>query len=128
MTGLMLGGLAMALFVAFGVVFMNAIKQVKVEERRGFANVILGVSALVGVFAFTRSPGILGGVLAGLPVVVALTFAVLYVLRGQSTQAPALAVGQPLIDFTAPNEQGEAFTLSSLAGKPVLLKFFRGHW
>ncbi len=41
---------------------------------------------------------------------------------------PRVAVGDPYIDFTAPDADGNAFTLSSLDGTPILLKFFRGHW
>lgn len=41
---------------------------------------------------------------------------------------PNVAVGDPFTDFTAPDADGHPFTLSSLTGQPILLKFFRGHW
>jgi peroxiredoxin len=37
-------------------------------------------------------------------------------------------VGETLRDFSALDENGERFELASTAGRPVLLKFFRGHW
>jgi len=40
----------------------------------------------------------------------------------------AVRVGDRYLDFTAKDSNGNAFTLSSLDGKPVLLKFFRAHW
>ena len=52
-------------------------------------------------------------------------------LRLQSRQQPnrpAVAVGEPMLLFSAPDENGVDFDLSSLNGKPYLLKFFRGHW
>jgi peroxiredoxin len=33
-----------------------------------------------------------------------------------------------LRDFTALDEHGREFALASTAGRPLLLKFFRGHW
>ena len=30
--------------------------------------------------------------------------------------------------FSLTDHRGEAFSISELAGKPFLLKFFRGHW
>jgi len=40
----------------------------------------------------------------------------------------AVRVGGPILDFSAPDENGEPFALASLRGRPYLLKFFRGHW
>lgn len=41
---------------------------------------------------------------------------------------PAVGVADPVIDFTAPAYDGTTFSLAALRGKPVLIKFFRGHW
>ena len=46
----------------------------------------------------------------------------------QKVSGEMINVGDALPAFTALDEQGESFDSSSLAGKPVLLKFFRGHW
>jgi hypothetical protein len=40
----------------------------------------------------------------------------------------AVAVGRPILDFTTIAGNGEVFELSSMRGKPYLLKFYRGHW
>jgi hypothetical protein len=39
-----------------------------------------------------------------------------------------VAVGDTLPNFTAPDENGNVFDSTRLAGSRVLLKFFRGHW
>lgn len=39
-----------------------------------------------------------------------------------------IAVGEPFLDFTVKDADGNDFTLSSLKGKPILLNVFRGHW
>ena len=40
----------------------------------------------------------------------------------------AIAVGDRIPEFSAPDENGEIFESSSLAGGAVVLKVFRGHW
>jgi cytochrome oxidase Cu insertion factor (SCO1/SenC/PrrC family) len=48
---------------------------------------------------------------------------------GQRATAPAsVRVGDRLPSFTASDEHGQPFDIRSLAGSPLLLKFFRGHW
>ena len=42
--------------------------------------------------------------------------------------AACAAVGAPILDFEAPDAEGEPFDLATLRGRPFLLKFFRGHW
>ena len=44
------------------------------------------------------------------------------------TTAPAVASGDRYLDFTALDHQGRSFTLSSLEGRPFILKFYRGYW
>ena len=49
-------------------------------------------------------------------------------LSAQTPNTPAVAVGGPVIDFTAPADDGTLFDSGTLRGRPFLLKFFRGHW
>jgi len=37
-------------------------------------------------------------------------------------------VGEPILRFRARDAEGNDFDLQELAGRPFLLKFFRGHW
>ena len=46
----------------------------------------------------------------------------------QKVSGEMINVGDALPAFTALDEDGHSFDSSSLTGKPVLLKFFRGHW
>ena len=55
-------------------------------------------------------------------------FLALTVLGRQLRATPAVAVGQPMTDFTAPDAEGQPFALATLTGRPYLLKLFRGHW
>ena len=55
-------------------------------------------------------------------------FCLLVFISPQKVADDAIAVGERLREFTAQDANGEVFSMSSVAGKPVLLKFFRGHW
>ena len=69
----------------------------------------------------------LGGV-NGLNVAACAFFLLVLSLTRQSNQVPAVAVGGPILDFSAQDENDREFHLADLKGKPILLKFFRGHW
>jgi peroxiredoxin len=42
--------------------------------------------------------------------------------------AVALAVGQQVPDFTLPDQNGKAVSLSAERGHKVVLVFYRGYW
>ncbi len=46
----------------------------------------------------------------------------------KNVAAKAVAVGDIIPSFSAPDEDGTIFNSASLAGSPALIKFFRGHW
>jgi peroxiredoxin len=46
----------------------------------------------------------------------------------QEVAAGAISVGASLPEFTATDDRGETFAFRAESGRPVLLKFFRGHW
>ena len=123
----MLGLLALIVVAATLFNWLQLIKRVAIpRSRRGwFASFLAG--GTLGAVAI--STGGFFNVLFGIPA--ALVGFVFPALRLQSTQQPnrpAVAVGDPMMTFVAPDEHGHDFDLSSLAGKPYLLKFFRGHW
>jgi len=55
-----------------------------------------------------------------------LTFTV--AISRQEVAADGIRVGATIPQFAALDENGELFDSSSLDGKPILMKFFRGHW
>ena len=123
----MLGLLALIIVGATFYNWFQLIDRVAIpRDRRGWFATFLAGGAL-GVAAI--SAGGLFNVLFGVPA--ALVGFVFPALRLQSTQQPnrpAVAVGDPMPSFVAPDEHGHDFDLASLTGKPYLLKFFRGHW
>ena len=46
----------------------------------------------------------------------------------QKLAAEAIAVGDTMPAFVGLDQNGDTFDSASVAGTPLLLKFFRGHW
>jgi hypothetical protein len=128
MNGLILGLLALALLVQAGLVWMRSIRELRTGERRPRVLLVVVAGVGLGVLAFARGPGWIGGIAAGLAVGAGGLFLLLQVLSQQSRITPAVSLGRRILDFTAPDAEGRPFALGSLRGRPYLLKFFRGHW
>ncbi|MCP5060573.1 MAG: hypothetical protein GY937_28080 [bacterium] len=108
--------------------WFRMMKEVALEGRRWISVSMVGASVLLAIAAFSGDPGLVPGILAGTTAALGAGFLFLVMLSPQSKQPPAFELGSPLPDFAAPDENGQPFAISSMAGIPVLLKFFRGHW
>ena len=128
LTGSALGFAAAAIVLVAGFRWLRLMQQVRIPESpRGFL-VACGLAALLGIAAFALGTSAAGGIAAGLAVLGGLAFLALSAASGQPALTPAVTVGGPVLDFSAADDEGRPFQLASLRGKPVLLKFFRGHW
>jgi cytochrome oxidase Cu insertion factor (SCO1/SenC/PrrC family) len=127
MHGLWLGLTSLALAAANGAWFLARMRRVALQSRLAH-ELLWGASVALGLAAFASHPGWLGGAAAALGVLAGAAMLALRAVSAQAKNVPAVAVGGKVLDFTAPDENGAPFTLSSLAGKSFLLKFFRGHW
>jgi hypothetical protein len=128
MNGSLAGVVAFILVLGSMGLWFRRIQRVAIpKDRRGFVAVWL-LGAGLGVFALTSQPGWVAGVAAGLAVVAGLLFSLLFSISAQRVAADAIRVGEKLRDFSAIDEDRNEFLLATTAGKPVLLKFFRGHW
>jgi len=125
------GGLALAGLALVGGatgLWLRRTRQVRLPaDRSGFVAAWLG-GAVLGAAGLAAGTGWLGGLAGGVAVVGGLLLTGLVAVSRQRVGTGAVRVGDDLPDFEAPDEHGEPFRLSSLAGRPVLLKFFRGHW
>jgi len=128
MTGVVLGVAAFLVVAGAIVLWGRRIKRVEIPKNRmGFVACWIGGAAL-GVFALTQGPGWLGGIPAGIAAAAGIFFSVLVYISPQRVAQDAVQVGESLRGFTAQSENGDDFSIASVAGKPMLLKFFRGHW
>jgi hypothetical protein len=122
-------GLAALVVVGIStVLWMRALKRVAIPKNRGGFVVVWIVSAVLGLAALTGEPGWHGGIAAGLAVFASAFFLLTVAVGGQKVAADAISVGATIPRFSAPDEHGQMFDSASLAGHPVLIKFFRGHW
>lgn len=128
MDGTLLGWLAFGIVAGSIALWFRRIRRVDIpDDRRGFVACWIGGAGL-GIFALTAEPGILAGAAATLASLAGLIFSALVYVSPQKVAENAIQVGERLRDFTALDEHEATFALASTAGKPVLVKFFRGHW
>jgi len=122
------GIIALLIVILTLAVWFQKVKAVRLTRVRFhyFSAWIIG--ALLGVYAITTGAGWIGTVPAVLAIALGFGFPLFRLGSNQGDHKPAVSVGDQIIDFTLPDDAGNAFSLASLKGKPFLLKFFRGHW
>ena len=120
--------LALAIVVGSGALWFRRMYRVRIPRNRTpFVAVWLSGAGLALV-ALVLGAGWIGGAAAIVAIGLAGFFSFTVAISRQVLGDDAIRVGARLPDLSAPDENGEAFALSSLAGRPVLVKFFRGHW
>lgn len=129
MSAALLGILAIVVVVASVALWFRRIHAVAIPENRSAFVAAFVLGALLGAVALYLGPpvwpvrvALWGTTAAG--VFLAFTVGV----SAQKVGADAIRVGAKLPAFTAIDEDGAPFDSQSLAGHPVLIKFFRGHW
>ena len=128
MLGATLGVLSLLCVLGTGVAWFKRMKAVAIPENRiGFLSAMTA-GLVLGVIAFAQGPGWIGGLPAGLAVLLGGLFCFMFAISQQKGGPGKLRIGDPLPAFSAPDDNGEIFSIASLSGRPFLLKFFRGHW
>ena len=128
MSGATLGLLALGLLVAATALWFRQVRAVRIPRNRAGFLAAWGGAVLLGAIALTRDPGWVGGAAALLATLAGLLLVGLVAVSRQKVEGRTVAVGAPLPEFSGIDEHGEAFRSTDLAGHPILLKFFRGHW
>ena len=128
MSAFALATTSFAFMVAFVITWMVMIRRVQIGQSRSLLYGLVGVSSVLAFMCLVGDPGGVAIAMAVLSLSTCGLFVILGTLAGQSKQPPVVAVGKQIIEFSALDENGELFDLASLRGRPLLLKFFRGHW
>ena len=128
MSGTALGIVALLLVAGAFALWGLRIKRVQIPRNRGGFVACWAGGAALGIFALTQAPGWLGGVPAAIATGAGIFFSVLVFVSPQRVADNVVKVGESLRGFAAPDENGDEFSITSVAGRPVILKFFRGHW
>jgi hypothetical protein len=128
MTDTQLGLASIGVLATSAVFWTRALQGVAIPKDRGFFVAAWLCAAALGLTALFGDPGWLGGIPASISVFAALFFLATVAIGRQKVGDGAIALGATIPHFTAPDEHGVDFDSQSLAGQPVLIKFFRGHW
>jgi hypothetical protein len=127
-TGDLLALLSFVVLAASMGGWVVGMQKVRLEGKRGLFIASFSVAFVLSLLAFTQGPGLLGAMAAGFSLLGSGIFLGLAALGRQEPKEPAVAVGSPVIDFSAPLDDDTLFDSNTLRGRPFLLKFFRGHW
>ena len=111
-----------------GLVWFRRLRNVAIPEDRIPFVAAMGAGAILGAIALASQPGWIGGVCAVLALIGGALFVLTFAISAQRGGPGAFRVGQPLPQFSALDEGGSPFAVHQLVGRPILLKFFRGHW
>jgi cellobiose-specific phosphotransferase system component IIC len=126
--GTTLGVLALVVAAVTVALWFRQINQVDVPADRTTYVIFFLSAAALGVGAFVAGTRWFGGVAAALAIIIGSFFPFTVAISRQEVAANAIRVGDSIPVFSALDENGEVFESETLAGKPALIKFFRGHW
>ena len=126
--GTTLGVLGLVVATATVVLWFRRIGEVDIPEDRTTYVIFFLSAVALGVGAFVAGARWFGGVAAVLAIVIGSFFPFTVAISRQEVAANAIQVGGSIPVFSALDENGEVFDSATLAGKPALIKFFRGHW
>ena len=120
---------SLALNGAAVAVFLRKFKALRVPRVPWGTYATSGAAAVAAVAALCSNSGSLGAIASGASLFVSIAYIVgtSYFARVPHRTLAAL-VGKPFLDFEALDGEGRPVRLSSLRGRPILLKFLRGHW
>lgn len=128
MNGLFLSILAFAIVLATGFRWFRLAYAVSLPENRfGFvASTLIGVG--LAIAGLILGAGLAGAVLSTLSILLGGFFLFTVSISEQKGGSGKLQPGSSLLSFSTPDHLGNTFDSSALDGRPILLKFFRGHW
>jgi len=128
MSGNSVGISSFIIVIAMWAIWFFLLKKVKIPRVRSpfVMTMLLGIT--LAIVALTRDPGVIGEIAAVVAILMGGIFIVFRMQSALEKKTSTVAVGKPILDFTALDDQGRTFELASLRGRPFLLKFFRGHW
>ncbi len=127
-TGTKLAIVGLVLALGCMALWSYHIRQVDIPENRALFVGLFLIAAALGVAAFVKGTSWRGGLAAAPAIFIGLFVPFTVVISSQAVTATAVAVGDTLPSFSAPDENGELFDSASLHGHIVLIKFFRAHW
>ena len=128
MSATALGLLALGAIFATGTIWFRSAMALRLPKNRAAFVGAMAAGVVLAVAALASGPGWIGGIAASLAMLLGGFFLFTVSISRQRLGGGGIAVGARLPDFSAPDEDGKLVELAGLSGKPLLVKFFRGHW
>ena len=128
LTGFRVALFALLVVAGTWATYWARIKALRVPRRPIAYITAMVASIALATWSFVVGPGLGGGALAMMAIAGAGMLLFSTFMSPLPVTTPAVAAGEPILPFTAKDHAGNDFDLGSLAGRPYLLKFFRGHW
>ncbi len=126
---LWLGLLATALTLLSPGLYVALIDNRLVHQTAWPTLLVMAIACGLAWYAFDMRRRLRSGIFVGLNLGLTLMFVFAFFGLTRLPAADAAASGGQAPGFTLPDEQGRPVALSeALAGGPVLLVFYRGHW
>ncbi len=119
---------ALGVIIISGIIWFRAALAVRIPADRSVFVAAWALGVAMAVAALLNQPGWLGGTGAVMAMLAGLFFLFTVLISRQVLAREAVSVGQVMPEFSAPDDSGNLFHSGELAGKPALIKFFRGHW
>ena len=126
--GTALGFAAFGLAVITLLLWFRQVNLVDLPDNRGLFVASFLTALGLGVAALIKRPRWFGVIPALAAIVVGGFVPFSVSISKQEVATTGIQVGQTIPHFEAVNRHGDPFDSASLSGKPILMKFFRGHW
>ena len=123
-----LGLSALAVICVSGFLWFRAAMTVRLPENRTYFVIAWGIAVALASVALAGTPGWLGGIAATFALLAGAFVLLTVSISRQSMTSSAVGKGDRIPQFSAPDDTGALFSSVALAGTPLLIKFFRGHW
>ncbi len=126
--GTTLGFIALAIAVASVILWFRQVNLVALPEDRTLFVGAFVISGVLGLAAFIVGTRWYGGIPAVSAVIAGVFMTAMVYISPQQIADNPVKVGDIIPQFVALDDSGKRFNSGALIGKPVLIKFFRGHW
>ena len=123
-----LGLLALAVILGSGFFWFRAAFALRLPKNRSYYVAIWLAGIVLAAVALAGSPGWVSGTTALLALLGGAFLLLTVAISRQTVASGAIAPGARIPEFSTVDDKGALFESKTLAGTPLLLKFFRGHW
>ena len=126
--GTLLGFVGLGIAVLGVIIWFRQVNLVAIPGDRTLFVAAFVLAGVLGVSSFIVGTRWFGGIAAVLAIIVGSFMPFTIAISPQQVADNPIKVGDIIPQFAALNDAGDRFNSSELAGRPVLIKFFRGHW